>query len=95
MDGTRVLLVGLVLLLCCLSYLGQIIIHMCVHASLFRSRFLNEMVGNVLCSMQLVHFEGWRTAHMMHHLHANTERDPHRVDRGMISYIVTHYFRIA
>lgn len=86
---------GVVLLLCYLFYLGQIAIHNCVHCTLFRSRFLNKLVGNILSSMQLMHFEGWKVAHMQHHKYANSELDPHRVDRPLFSYIFSHYFRIA
>jgi len=86
---------GVVLLLCYLFYLGQIAIHNCVHGILFRSRSLNKLVGNILSSIQLMHFEGWKVAHMQHHKYANSERDPHRVDRSLLPYVVTHYFRIA
>ncbi len=32
---------------------------------------------------------------MKHHKYANGEGDPHRVDRPLLPYIVTHYFCIA
>lgn len=86
---------AIVLLLCYLFYLGQIVIHNCVHASLFRMRSLNKLVGTILCSIQLMHFEGWKVAHMRHHKFTNGEGDPHRIDRPLLPYIVTHYFRIA
>ncbi len=77
-------------------FLGQIAIHNCVHNTLFKNtRKLNNIVGNILCSIQLAHFEGWRSAHMMHHRFANTDRDPHKVDRLLVPYILTHYYRIA
>ncbi len=87
--------VVIVLFLGYVYYLGQIAIHNCVHYTLFKKRKLNKIVGTVLCSIQLTHFEGWRAAHLMHHRFAQSERDPHRVDRYMLPYIVTHYFRVA
>jgi fatty acid desaturase len=95
MDTPPAVTVGLVVLVCYLYYLGQIAIHNCVHASMFRRRGLNRAVGTVLCSMQLVHFDGWRVAHMQHHRAPNTEIDPHRIDRPLLAYLLTHYFRIA
>ncbi len=88
-DALIVLFLGYV------YYLGQIAIHNCVHYTLFRRRSLNRLVGNVLCSLHLTHFEGWRAAHLMHHRFTNTERDPHRIDRPLLPYLASHYFRIA
>jgi fatty acid desaturase len=93
--GTLIVLGGASVLLSCLFYFGQVIIHNCVHANQFQSRSLNKLVGGVICSLHLVHFEGWRIAHMMHHKHTNMEGDPHRVDRPLVPYLFTHYFRIA
>jgi fatty acid desaturase len=93
--GTVGLLGGATLLLCGLFYFGQIIIHNCVHASVFESRALNRLLGSVICSIQLMHFDGWKNAHMAHHRATNTEADPHRVDRPLVPYLLTHYFRIA
>ncbi|MDE0015142.1 MAG: fatty acid desaturase [Candidatus Poribacteria bacterium] len=81
---------------CYLFYLGQITIHNCAHNLLFcRSKRWNKIVGHVLSSMQLVAFEGWRAAHMLHHRYANSPKDPHHVDRPLIPYILTHYYRIV
>ena len=86
----------IILFECYLFYLGQITIHNCAHNLLFsRSKRWNRFVGHLLCSMQLVAFEGWRAAHMLHHRYANSEKDPHRVDRALIPYILTHYYRIV
>ncbi len=85
----------IVLFLGYIYYLGQITIHNCVHYTLFKRKQWNKVVGYVLCSIQLTHFEGWRIAHMMHHKHTNTERDPHRVDRHLLPYLATHYFRVS
>jgi fatty acid desaturase len=93
MDWLRDLL--LVLFLGYVYYLGQITIHNCVHYSLFRRKRWNRVVGLVLCSLNLTHFEGWRAAHLMHHRYTNTERDPHRIDRPLLPYLATHYYRIA
>lgn len=79
-----------------LFYLGQIAIHNCVHKTLFRhSKLWNQIVGHVLCSIQLMHFEGWRAAHLLHHRFTNTDKDPHHVDRPLLPYLLTHYYRIA
>ena len=81
---------------CYLFYLGQITVHNCAHNLLFRrSKRWNKIVGHVLCSMQLVAFEGWRAAHMLHHRYTNSEKDPHHVDRPLIPYLLTHYYRIV
>ena len=81
---------------CYLFFLGQIAIHNCAHNILFlRSKRWNKIVGYLLCSMQLIHFEGWRAAHMLHHRYTNSVKDPHHVDRPLIPYIFTHYYRIA
>lgn len=84
-----------VAVLCYLFFLGQIGIHNCVHNTLFRSPALNRRVGAVLASLHLVHFEGWKNAHLQHHRYANTPRDPHLVDRSLLAYVATHPFRIA
>lgn len=95
MGASAAVTIAAVLLTCYLYYLGQIAIHNCVHASMFRSRPANKWVGTVLCSLHLVHFEGWRVAHLQHHRAPNTPGDPHHIDRAMIPYMLTHYFRIA
>lgn len=78
-----------------LFFLGQILIHNCVHASAFKSRRVNRAVGSALAGIQLMHFDGWRVAHMIHHRHCNTAADPHRVDRPLLPYVLSHYFRIS
>ena len=95
MGSDAAVLAGATLFLCYLFFLGQIAIHNCVHANLFQARWLNKAVGSVLCSLHLVHFEGWKLAHMMHHRTTNAEGDPHRVDRPLVPYLLTHYVRIA
>lgn len=85
-----------ILVECYLFYLGQIMIHNCAHNLLFcRSKRWNSAAGHVLCAMQLTAFGGWRAAHMLHHRYTNSERDPHRVDRPLVPYILTHYYRIV
>lgn len=76
-------------------FLGQIVIHNCVHGTQFTRTRTNRIVGIILCSVQLVHFDGWRVAHLAHHRYTNTDRDPHRVDRPLLPYLATHYFRVA
>jgi fatty acid desaturase len=95
MSTSPVVTLAVIVSACYIYYLGQIVIHNCVHASLFRRRSANRVVGTVLCALHLVHFEGWRVAHLQHHKAPNTPSDPHRVDRSMVAYMFTHYFRIA
>ena len=83
------------LLLSYVAYLGQIAIHNCVHCTLFSYRPANRWFGVAIGSLLLVGFEGWRAAHLMHHGYCNQERDPHRVDRPLIPYLLTHYYRIT
>ena len=49
----------------------------------------------LLSAIQLTHFEGWRAAHLMHHRFTNTAQDPHRVDRPLVPYLLSHYWRIT
>lgn len=96
MSSTIVLFVVGSLVTCYVYYVAHtVVLHNCAHYSLFRSRRMNALLGNIICSVQGMHFEGWRIAHMLHHRFANTERDPHCVDRPLIPYILTHYLRIA
>lgn len=86
----------LVLLLTYLCVVAQVVVHGCVHNSLFgRRKLWNRRVGTWLSWTQFQSFDGWRAAHMMHHRHTNTERDPHRVDRPLVPYLLTHYSRVA
>ena len=95
MEPLPILLAGLILL-SCLLFLSQIIIHMCVHNSLFgRNKTLNSLLGNILASIQLTNFEGWKAAHLLHHRYANTEKDPHHINCSLPKYLLTHYFRIV
>ena len=89
-------IIFIILVECYLFYLGQIMIHNCAHNLLFyRSKRWNKIVGHVLSSMQLIAFEGWRAAHMLHHRYANSSKDPHHVDRPLIPYTLTHYYRMS
>jgi fatty acid desaturase len=83
-------------LMCYLYYVAHtVVVHNCSHNSMFRSKRMNTLVGHFLCRMQLMDFEGWRVAHMLHHRFSNTPKDPHYIDRPMIRYLLTHYIRIA
>jgi fatty acid desaturase len=76
-----------------LFFLGQIIIHNCVHGSAFRTRARNRIVGQVIASLQLANYEGWRVAHLLHHRYTNDKRDPYRIEMPAVPYIVSQYFR--
>jgi fatty acid desaturase len=76
-----------------LFFLGQIVIHNCVHGSACRTRNGNRLVGQVLASMQLANYEGWRAAHLLHHRYTNDARDPYRIEMPAVPYIVSQYFR--
>ena len=83
------------LLACYLYYLGHIVVHMCAHRTLARSPRVNWLIGNLLSSLHLMVFSGWRAAHVLHHRYTNTERDPHRVDCGVVKYLFTHYYKLS
>lgn len=87
--------VVMVLFLGYVYYLGQIAIHNSMHDTLFKKKKFNKVAGMILCSTPLTHFDGWRAAHLMRHRFTQSERDLHRIDRHMLPYLVTHYFRIA
>lgn len=80
---------------CYLYYLAHIVVHMCAHRSLGRSRRVNVLVGNLLSSAHLMVFSGWRAAHVLHHRFTNTEKDPHRVDCSLPVYLLTHYYKLS
>ena len=80
---------------CYLYSLGHIVVHMCAHRTLARSPRVNWLVGNLISSLHLMVFSGWRAAHVLHHRYTNTERDPHRVDCGMLKYLLTHYYKLS
>ena len=80
---------------CYLYYLAHIVVHMCAHRSLGRSRRVNLVVGNLLSSAHLMVFSGWRAAHVLHHRFTNTEKDPHRVDCSLPVYLLTHYYKLS
>ena len=97
MDGMTLLWMSATCaLLCYLYYVSHsVVVHNCAHNSLFRRRWANRLVGNVICTIHMTYFEGWRVAHMLHHRFANTPHDPHHIDRPLIPYMFTHYFRIV
>ena len=54
-----------------------ILMHDCVHASLFASRRLNQFVGHWLCGAPLfVHLNGYKSYHLTHHQTAGSNDDP-------------------
>ena len=87
--------VVIVLLLGYVCYLGQLAIHNGVPYTLFKKKKLNKIAGMILCSTLLTHFEGGRAVHLMRHRFTQNEREPHWIERHMLPYIVTHYFRMA
>ncbi len=59
-----------------------ILMHECSHRSLFRTRWLNDAVGEWLCAAPVwQHLEKYRKHHIAHHTHTGTERDP---DMGLV-----------
>ncbi len=87
--------VVIVLFLGYVCYLGQLAIHNGVPYTLFKKKKLNKIVGTILCSIPLTYFDGCWAAHLMRHRFTQSEREPHRIERHMLPYIVTHYFRMA
>lgn len=60
-----------------------ILMHECAHRSLFRSKGLNDFVGNWLCGAPTWNrFLGYREHHRRHHHYTNTEKD---VDLGLVT----------
>lgn len=54
-----------------------ILMHECSHYSLFRSRKLNQYLGQMLCAAPiLADINGYRRYHMQHHKRAGTISDP-------------------
>lgn len=54
-----------------------ILMHDCVHGALFKTRALNQWVGEGLCAAPiLAQFEGYRRYHLKHHAKAGTTEDP-------------------
>lgn len=54
-----------------------ILMHECAHRSLFKSPFLNEIVGQWLCAAPvLLELHGYRKYHLTHHRSAGTKNDP-------------------
>jgi fatty acid desaturase len=56
-----------------------ILMHEAAHRHLFRTRALNDWLGDVLCARAVWgHLEPYRTHHLAHHAWAGSERDPDR-----------------
>ncbi len=54
-----------------------VLMHEASHRSLFRTRWLNDVVGHWLCGAPVwSHLKAYRTHHGAHHTHAGTDRDP-------------------
>ncbi len=59
-----------------------ILMHECSHRSLFRTRWLNDVIGEWLCAAPVwQHLDKYRKHHIAHHTHTGTERDP---DMGLV-----------
>lgn len=55
----------------------SIAMHDAAHGTLFRSRWANDWIGDLLCGRPLFnHLARYRKHHLGHHAHAGTERDP-------------------
>ena len=54
-----------------------ILMHDCAHHALFRSKRLNEWIGEWLCGAPMIaSLDGYRTYHLKHHKKAGTTADP-------------------
>lgn len=58
------------------SYRIQFVLHDASHATLFSSRKLNDLVGQLAGLLVGVNFHQYRKTHMKHHRHNGTELDP-------------------
>lgn len=86
---------ALFLLACYACCLSQVAIHNCVHRTFTGNKRGDRAIGLVLASIQLTHFDGWKAAHLLHHRFTNTDKDPHGVDRPLLPYLLSHYWRIT
>lgn len=60
-----------------------VLMHEASHRSLFRTRWLNDVVGRWLCGAPMwTHLDAYRKHHLGHHAYTNTDRDP---DLGLVS----------
>ena len=60
-----------------------VLMHEAAHRSLFRSRALNDWVGQWLCAYPIwSDMSGYRSYHLQHHAHTGTRRDP---DLGLVA----------
>lgn len=60
-----------------------VMMHEAAHGTLFRTRFLNEVVADVVCARPVgADVARYRKHHLGHHAHTGTERDP---DLGLAS----------
>ncbi|MDB5212556.1 MAG: fatty acid desaturase, partial [Myxococcaceae bacterium] len=60
-----------------------VMMHDAAHGSLFRTRFLNEVVADLVCARPIgADVARYRKHHLGHHAHTGTERDP---DLGLAS----------
>ncbi|MCZ7582604.1 MAG: fatty acid desaturase family protein [Deltaproteobacteria bacterium] len=54
-----------------------ILMHECSHRSLFRTKWLNDVVGKWLCAEPVwQHLDKYRKHHLAHHAHTGTAADP-------------------
>jgi fatty acid desaturase len=60
-----------------------VLMHEAAHGTLFRNRFLNDVVTDWLCARPVfTDVPRYRKHHLGHHAHAGTEEDP---DRGLVT----------
>ncbi len=72
------LTIGLALLVIAGRQLGLVILmHDCAHDAYFRSKQLNQWVGEWLCGAPMIaQLNGYRSYHLQHHKKAGTKEDP-------------------
>lgn len=55
-----------------------VIVHDATHYRVFKSRFVNEYMGNLFCAFPIfISIQGYRGDHQLHHLWTNTREDPY------------------
>lgn len=71
----------------------SILMHEAAHRSLFRTRWLNDVVGGWLCAAPVwSRLPAYRTHHLAHHSFANSPRDP---DLGLVTPFPTSRASLA
>ena len=65
------------------------------HGNLFRSRVVNDIFGHSFSLLFGISFSAARHAHLAHHRHNRTERDPDAYNAGRGARVVAQYYGVA